>query len=417
MHGIGSPITAGRWPVCRCIRGWRICWRWRGAQAATLAALLGERDPLPRGVGSVDLALRLSAIETPPPEADRGAIARIRAEAGRLARAAKRTGKGAARHEALSTGAMAALAYPDRVGLRRPGDAPRYLLSGGAGAALPEDDPLSGARLIVATDLDGDRREARIRQATELTEAELRALYADDIAWQDVCLWDRRAGRIQARRQERFGALVLDDRIWKDAPEEALAHAMLEGVRVLGLNWSDAARRLAARVELLRAAGEDFPDFTEAGLLDSAEDWLLPHLSGIRTADAWRRFDILPALRARLDWDRMQRLDAAAPAHFNTPLGRQIPIDYSGEHPEITLRLQEMFGQTTHPRVGDTPLRVTLLSPAGRPLQTTLDLPGFWAGAYAEVRKEMRGRYPRHPWPEDPTAADPTLRAKRRKDS
>lgn len=388
-----------------------------GAQAATLAALLGERDPLARGVGSVDLALRLSAIENPPPDADRGAIARIRAEAGRLARAAKRIAKGAARNEALSTGAMAALAYPDRVGLRRPGDAPRYLLSGGAGAALPEGDPLSGARLIVATDLDGDRREARIRQAAEFTDAELRALFADDIAWQDVCFWDRRAGRVQARRQERFGALVLDDRIWKDAPEEALAQAMLEGVRALGLNWSDAARRLAARVELLRAAGEDFPDFTEAGLLASAEDWLLPHLAGIRTADAWRRFDILPALRARLDWDRMQRLDAAAPAHFTTPLGRQTPIDYSGEHPEISLRLQEMFGQTTHPRVGDTPLRVTLLSPAGRPLQTTLDLPGFWAGAYAEVRKEMRGRYPRHPWPEDPTAADPTLRAKRRKDS
>jgi ATP-dependent helicase HrpB len=115
-----------------------------------------------------------------------------------------------------------------------------------------------------------------------------------------------------------------------------------------------------------------------------------------------------------LDWNQMQALDRAAPAHFETPLGRYIPIDYSGEHPEISLRLQEMFGQTTHPTVGHTPLRVTLLSPAGRPLQTTMDIPGFWASSYADVRKDMRGRYPKHPWPEDPTQADPTLRAKPR---
>lgn len=391
--------------------------RCAGAQAAPLAALLAERDPLARGGGSVDLALRLSALGEPPPDADRGAIARIRTEAGRLARTARRAGKGGARFDEMGVGAMAALAYPDRVGLRRAGDEPRYLLSGGAGAVLPEGDPLGGARLIVATDLDGDRREARIRQAAEVSEAELRALFAPDIGWHDLCAWDRREGRVTARRQERFGTLVLDDRIWKDAPAEAMAAAMLDGVRALGLTWSDAARRLAARVELLRAAGEDFPDFSEAGLMDCLEDWLLPHLGGTRSADDWRRFDIAPALRARLDWDRMQRLDAAAPAHFTTPLGRRIPIDYGGEHPAITLRLQEMFGQSTHPTVGGTPLRVTLLSPAGRPLQTTLDLPGFWAGAYTEVRKEMRGRYPRHSWPEDPTAADPTLRARPRRDS
>jgi len=186
---------------------------------------------------------------------------------------------------------------------------------------------------------------------------------------------------------------------------------MLDGVRDLGLSWSEAARRFAARVALLP---DEMPDISDAALLDSLEDWLLPHLTGVKTAQEWKRFDMLDALRARLSWDQMQRLDNAAPAHFTTPLGRKIPIDYAGEHPEIHLRLQEMFGQTTHPMVGRTPLRVTLLSPAGRPVQTTLDVPGFWASSYADVRKDMRGRYPKHPWPEDPTQADPTLRAKRK---
>ena len=217
-----------------------------------------------------------------------------------------------------------------------------------------------------------------------------------------------------ARKQERFGALILDDRHWRDAPEERIARAMLDGVRDLGLSWSDPARRFVARVQLLRDGGADLPDMSEAALLDGLEDWLLPYLRGVRSAPEWKRFDMLDALRARLDWDQMQMLDRAAPAQFTTPLGRKIPIDYSGEYPEITLRLQEMFGQTTHPTVGRTPLRVTLLSPGNRPVQTTLDLPGFWASSYSDVRKDMRGRYPRHPWPDDPTEADPTLRAKPR---
>lgn len=388
-----------------------------GPDAAPLAALLAERDPLPRGA-PVDLSLRLAAVRDPKGFADRSphapsrpVIERIRTEAKRLTRSAKPTGDAP-----KSDAAAAALAYPDRVGLRRKGDAPRYVLSGGKGAILPEDDPMAGTRLIVATDLDGDRREARVRQAIRIEEAELRALFADQIGWHDICEWDRRERRVVTRQQERFGALALDDRVWKDAPPDAVARAMLDGVRDLGMSWTDAARRFVARVELLREAGEDLPDMTEPALLDTLEDWLLPYLTGVKTAQDWKRFDILPALRAMLDWDRMQKLDAKAPAHFTSPLGRDIPIDYSGEHPEISLRLQEMFGQTTHPTVGRTPLRVTLLSPAGRPVQTTMDLPGFWASSYADVRKDMRGRYPKHPWPEDPTVADPTLRAKRRRD-
>jgi len=386
-----------------------------GADAAGLAALLADRDPLARAA-PVDLSLRLDALresrgyaEHHLHPANRGAVERIRAEARRLARQAKDRPE-----TTLSAAEMAALAYPDRIGLRRKGEAPRFVLSGGKGAVMPEGDPMAGARLIVATDLDGDPREARIRQAIRISEAEIRALHADQIGWQDICEWDRRARRVKARQQERLGALVLDDRHWKDAPQEALARAMLDGVRDLGLTWTDAARRFVARVALCRDSIPDLSDMSEAALLDTAETWLLPYLTGVTTAQDWKRFDMLEALRARLTWDQMQALDSNAPAHFTTPLGRKIPIDYGTDPPGITLRLQEMFGQVTHPVVGGTPLRVTLLSPGGKPVQTTTDIPGFWASSYGDVRKEMRGRYPRHPWPEDPTAADPTLRAKPR---
>lgn len=380
-----------------------------GPVAAPLAALLAERDPL-RG-DPPDLLARLKALDRPPPQAHRPTIDRIRDEARRLARAVP-IGTSAD----LSPAQMAALAYPDRIGLRRKGDAPRWVLSGGKGAAMAAGLPLSGARLIVATDLDGEPREATVRQAVAIPEAELRALFADRIAWHEVCDWSRREGKVLTRRQERLGALVLDDRAWPEAPAEAVARAALEGIRQIGLPWTPAARRLRARVELARGGGAGLPDMTDAALLAGLEDWLLPHLGRARTEADLRGLDITEALRAMLDWDQMQRLDRIAPAQFETPLGRKVPIDYDGAAPAIEVRLQEMFGVTTHPTVGaaQSPLRITLLSPAQRPVQVTMDLPGFWATSYADVRKDMRGQYPRHPWPEDPTQAEPTLRAKPR---
>ncbi|GGA97671.1 ATP-dependent helicase HrpB [Allosediminivita pacifica] len=384
-----------------------------GPDAADLAALLSDRDPLTNA--PTDLTLRLEAINDPnrfddrhPYGVNRQAAKRINAEAKRLARTVKSAGAG------LTPAQHAALAYPDRVGLRRKGDAPRYQLSGGKGAVLPEADPLGQARLIVVTDTDGNPREARIRQCIPLSEGELRELFASQIAWHDICEWSRRDRRVSARQQERFGAIALDDRIWKEAPDDIVARAMLDGIRELGLNLAPAALRLRARVDIGRDAGLDLPPMDDETLMETLEDWLLPFLTGVRSAADWKRFDALPALRARIDYGQMQALDRMVPGRFTTPLGREIPIDYSGDHPEIELRLQELFGQTTHPKVGDTPLRVTLLSPAGRAVQTTMDLPGFWSGSYADVRKDMRARYPKHPWPEDPTQADPTLRAKPR---
>jgi ATP-dependent helicase HrpB len=384
-----------------------------GPQGALLAALLADRDPLARSA-PVDLSLRIEALRdlrhysaTRPDAANRGAVERIRHEAHRLERSVKDV-----KATSMSLPEMAALAYPDRIGCRRPGDAPRFILSGGKGAVLDDHDPLASQRLIVATDLDGNPREARIRQATALSNREMRGLFANQITWANRCDWSKRDRRVIARQQEMLGAAIVDDRIWRDVPEDALARAMLDGVRDLGLSLSPAAQRFVARVAL---GSKDLPEMTEAALVGSLETWLLPHLQGVKTADDWKRFDLLPALRARLTWPQMSALDRDVPAHFETPLGRHIAIDYGGEHPEIALRLQEMFGQTSHPMVGKTPLRVTLLSPAGRPLQTTMDLPGFWASSYLDVRKDMRGRYPRHPWPEDPTEADPTLRVKRPK--
>ncbi|SHH37809.1 ATP-dependent helicase HrpB [Cognatiyoonia sediminum] len=368
-----------------------------GPSAAELAALLSHRDPMQGG--DADITTRLKAMASND--------ARFRA----IAEDAKRFRKLAGAETDLTVGQQLALAFPDRIGLRRKGDDPRYVLSGGKGAVLDAADGLAGQRLIVACALDGDAREAKVRLAAHLTENELREVYGDAITWRGVCRWSRRDGRILARQQEVFDALVLQDRVWKDVAEDEVARAMLDGVRQMGLRPSPAAERFRARVALV----EGLPDMSDQALLERLEEWLLPHLGRVRTAEEWKGFDILPALRAMLDWTQMQRLDADAPAHFTTPLGRDIPIDYSGPAPEITLRLQEMFGQTTHPTVGKTPLRVTLLSPGQKPVQTTQDIPGFWATSYADVRRDMRGRYPKHPWPEDPTQADPTLRAKRRK--
>ena len=384
-----------------------------GAQAAPLAALLADRDPL-RGAPP-DLALRLAAIRDPerfggdPDALHRPTMERIRDEARRLAR-------GLPQGPGMTIGQMAALAYPDRIGLRRAGEAPRWLLSGGKGASMGPGLSLSGARLIVATDLDGDLREATIRQAAEITEADLRAVMADRIGWHRVCHWSRRDGRVVARRQERLGAMMLADQPWPDAPPEALAAAAAEGLRLAGLSWTPAARRLRARIELARGGGADLPDCSDAALLARAEAWLGPPLARARTEADLRALDLTEPLRQSLTWDQVVLLDRLCPATFQTPLGRAVPIEYDGETPGVEVRLQEVFGVTVHPVVGQnrTPLRLTLLSPGAKPVQVTTDLPGFWATSYADVRRDMRGRYPRHPWPEDPGTAEPTVRAKPR---
>ena len=385
-----------------------------GPEAATLAALLEERDPI-RGA-PVDLSLRVEAAADPkrfeaghPWPVNRGIAERARAEANRLRRMVGQVSA------AFTLPEMAALAYPDRIGLRRDGEAARYVLSGGKGALIDAGDPLARARIIVATDLDGDPHEAKVRQGIDLPEASLRRLFGERIERREIVEWSRREGRVVARTQEQLGALVLTEAPLTRPDPDAVARAAFEGLRAIGLPWSDAARRYRARIELLRREGADLPDTGDAALLADPA-WVLPYLGGRRSEADLRALDLTLALKARLGWDQQQLVERLAPAVYETPLGRHVPIDYEGEHPGVALRLQEMFGVRVHPTVGPRrlPLRVTLLSPAQRPVQVTMDLPGFWASSYADVRKDMRGQYPRHPWPEDPTVAEPTLRAKPR---
>ncbi|MBD9526500.1 ATP-dependent helicase HrpB [Paracoccus sp. PAR01] len=378
-----------------------------GRDAADLAALMGERDPLTGA--PADLTLRLRAIRDTrdyearhPWPVNAGTLHRIRDEAKRLRRMAPE-GQG------LAPGAMAALAYPDRIGLRRKGDQPRYVLSGGKGAILPEGDTLAAARFIVATDLDGDTREARIRMAVPVDEDDIRSLFAERIEMVEVVEWSRRDNRILARRQERLGALVLADRALDNPDPQAMARAAIEGLRAIGLSWTPGAARLRARIALVPELGPVDDD----SLLEDA-DWLLPWLGKVRTASDLKGLDLTEALKARIGWDGQQKLNQAAPAHFVTPLGRKVPIDYDHETPSIELKLQELFGVARHPVVGGRALRISMLSPGAKPIAVTTDLPGFWTGSYADVRKDMRGRYPRHPWPENPLEADPTTRAKPR---
>ncbi|MCI4660200.1 MAG: ATP-dependent helicase HrpB [Neomegalonema sp.] len=380
--------------------------------ALQLASLLEERDPLK--LPESDIALRLRALASPGAHpAARSALERIKANAQKL----KSRTRARAAEQDLSPGALLALAYPDRIGLRRKGDDPRYLLSGGKGAVLASSDALASQRLIVAADLDGDAREAKIRLAGAVSQGEVEGLFADQIAWVSICEWSKRDRAVQARERKMLGALALEDRIWKDVPPEALGAALTEGVRQLGLDalpWSAGAERLRARVSLLRETAPDLPDLCDEALLGTLEEWLTPHLSGLRRKEDLGRLDLHAILSQHLSWEQTQTLDRLAPPHFTAPTGTRAPIDYASDPPRIAIRLQELFGLTEHPKVGGRALLLDLLSPAQRPIQTTADLPGFWAGSYMDVRKDMRARYPRHPWPEDPREAEATRRTKPR---
>lgn len=377
--------------------------------ACDLAALLEARDPM-RAAGA-DIAKRMSALRdrTGPP-----ALRRVAEDGARLAKRMRVSGGGRA-----DFGELIARAYPDRIGLRRKGDEPRFLLSGGRGARLMAEDALAGHALLAIADVEGEAKEAAIRLAAPLSRAQLDDLYGDQMRWEETCEWSRRDRRVDARRRLMLGALALEDKPWKDATGAALAAAMTDGVRDLGLErlpWSKAARLLAARSTWARTRGADLADLSADGLMARLDDWLTPHLLGCRSLDDLAGLDLAGILKAELGWEGTQTLDRLAPAAITAPTGTNLAVDYDGAQPSVAVRLQELFGLDQHPVVGPdrTPLLIELLSPAGRPVQTTADLPGFWRTSYADVRKDMRGRYPRHPWPENPLEAEATRRVKPR---
>jgi ATP-dependent helicase HrpB len=400
----------------------------RGRLAASLAALLGERDILkaaPRQ-RDADLRWRIELLSErdrshalPPGLAlDRFALDRVRQGARQIARQARLSSS-----ESLDpgdTGRVLALAYPDRIAQRRPGALGQFRLSSGGGAELPATDALAAAEFLAAADLDGDRRVARIFLAAPLGADEIEEDFADIIETTETIAWDAREAAVLARRQRRLGALVLADEKLPDAPVERVTAAMLDGIRALGLSalpWTRDAETLRQRILFLRRHdGDAWPDLSDVGLLAALDAWLAPHLAGITRRTQLERLDLAAILRGQFPWSQLQALDRRAPTHVQVPSGSRLPIDYgSGDVPVLAVRLQEMFGARDTPAVldGRVKLLLHLLSPASRPLQVTRDLAGFWSGSYPAVRGEMRGRYPRHPWPEDPLAAPPTARAKR----
>ena len=309
----------------------------------------------------------------------------------------------------FSSAQSLALAFPDRIGKKRDGSNSKFILSNGKGAYVHKDDPLSKKKYIVAVDIDGDKKDSKIRLGIEISENEIRELFAVKIVWQETCYWSTREKRIKAIRTEVLGKIPLKSQTWTNPPTEKISSAILEGIKDLGFNFGPAEEQFITRVKI---GGEEYPNMEISHLQETANEWLTPFVKNIKTADDWRKFDCLPALRNLLSWEQHRKLDKVVPKYFVSPLGRKLSIDYLGEHPSVELPMQELFGQKSHPMIKKKPLLLTLLSPAGRPLQKTMDLPNFWRTSYLEIRKEMRGRYPKHSWPERPENEKPTIKVK-----
>lgn len=391
-----------------------------GRLGAQLAALLSERDVL-TGLRHADVQDRLAALRGEPGRAvaDRGRVQRVRQASQQILQRLKQDQEMPEQPDA--PGILLAMAYPDRIGKRRPGPAPRYLLANGRGAWLAEDDPLQGADYIVAAELDDKGREARIFLAAEISQTSLLEHFADQIESLDQLQWDSSAALVRSVRQTRLGALVLEERA-STTPDPEAVTALLTQVLVQNgledLPWDQEARQWLARVQFLRRfEGDVWPDTSLEALADRADQWLTPFLAGMNRLSQVKSLPLLQALGSLLSYDQQRQLEVKAPARLEVPTGSRIQLDYeSGEIPILAVRLQELFGLTDTPRVldGRHPVMLHLLSPGYKPVQVTQDLASFWRNAYRDVRKDLRGRYPKHHWPEDPLTAPPTRHAKRR---
>ena len=371
------------------------------AMAADLAALLEERDPMRGMEPPADISLRLAALEYGDAEADRGALARIRRAAGQYRRRMRVPGGMAAEG---SPGKLLAAAFPDRIAQLR-GEPGSFRLSGGGGARLPRADKLATAPLLVVASLEM-KTSARIRLATPLDPDHLPPALQARVSEAVETGFDPVSGAVLARRRRRLGALVLSDRTERSeaaTTAAALAAAVAaDGLRKLP--WRDEARQLQARVALLRSleADADWPDLSDVALAADT-DWLVPYLSGLARLSELDRLDLPAILRGRLSYAQATRLDKELPSHLSLPGGRAA-IDYTGPVPTAAARAQAFYGLTEAPKLagGRIALLLSLLSPAMRPIAITTDLAGFWKGGWADARRDMRGRYPRHNWPEDP---------------
>jgi ATP-dependent helicase HrpB len=294
-------------------------------------------------------------------------------------------------------------------------------MANGRGASLEAHERLAKEPYLAIAEISGGAATARILAAAPISIGEIESDFADHIQQSDEVTFDRQARALRARGVRRLGALVFNERPLKVPATDEAARALAEGLVSLGLDvlpWSKALAQWRERVQFLRKAeGDEWPDLSDEGLIATAAEWLAPHLVGKSGLNDIGPDLLSEALRGLLPWNLQRRLDAEAPTHVEVPTGSQIPIDYGGEEgPVLAVRVQELFGLDKHPTIaaGRVPLILHLLSPAQRPIQITRDLPGFWRGSWAAVRADMRGQYPKHPWPEDPLTAPPTRRAKPR---
>ncbi|MCS6286733.1 MAG: ATP-dependent helicase HrpB [Nitrospira sp.] len=401
--------------------------------ACDLAALLGERDLLraPNGRQQADLRARLDVLHGQHDHSsgatiDRGTYHRVTRTADmwrqQLARRSTKTSAPTGRNQ-HAAGILLALAYPDRIAQRQEGSDGRYLLANGRGALFATPDALGVEPYLAIAELDGGTQWAKIGLAAPISLAEIETLYADRIVESEAVSWDEKTQAVQALRQRRLGGLILSQRNLSKPDPALIATALLQGVRQAGVSqlaWTPELRQWQARVQFLRQTdglGSLWPDLSDEQLSHRLEQWLSPFLQSITTLDRVKRMPLDEPLHTLLSWDLQRQLDRLAPTHLTVPSGSNIRVDYeSGEIPVLAVRLQELFGCRDTPRVagGTVPVMLHLLSPAKRPVQVTKDLASFWANAYQEVRKELRGRYPKHHWPEDPLTAPPTAKTKRR---
>lgn len=395
------------------------------AHACDLAALLSERDILQGGPGwrHADLRIRVEALRGARNHLAGATVNRTGCE--RVRRAAEQWRRqlhlaAASGDGTEHTGALLALAYPDRIAQRIAGSEGRYRLANGRGAAFQTVQGLSQDEYLVVAQLDGTGDWARILLAAPVGLADLQQHCAEQIQAVDLLEWDDRSESVRARRQRRLGQLILDDRATHDPDPTQVAAALLFGIRKAGLAclpWNNELQQWRARVGFLHRIDPTWPDLSDAALEKHLEAWLGPFVGGLTSLAQVRRLDLHPPLESLLTWQQRQELPRLVPTHLTVPSGSHVKLDYDQqETPVLAVRLQEMFGCQDTPRIagGRVPVMVHLLSPAGRPVQVTKDLASFWRSAYQEVKKELRGRYPRHHWPDDPLAATPTNRTKRR---
>jgi ATP-dependent helicase HrpB len=383
--------------------------------AAEIAIVLTERG---LGGSDADLGHRLDALRRDRSQRAREARAMAKRWA-EMARALKPAEQERGEH-GLSIGALLALAYPDRIAKNR-GAGGAFLLANGRGANVDPASALAREQFLAAVEIAGTAAQGRIVLAAPLGLAEIEAQFADRIESRDELVVDAASARLRARRLRRLGAIVLAEQPLAVTPDAASARMLAEAIARLGiarLPWTPSLRQWRDRVMFLhRTIGEEWPDLSDSALTAGAGDWLAPALIGKTALGEFTSAEFAHALQAPLPWTLRRRLEAEAPSHFTAPTGSALPIDYAApEGPRLAIRLQELFGLDRHPSIaaGRVPLVLELLSPAHRPVQVTRDLPGFWRGSYAAVKADMKGRYPRHPWPDDPLAALPTRRAKPR---